>query len=50
MSKQARATALLSVLIYAIVIGTTFDPKCREVFVKAFGESPPSFQFCSQFY
>lgn len=40
MDKHTPATVLTSVSIYAALIGSTFDPNCRAVFIKAFGESP----------
>jgi hypothetical protein len=39
--KTARKGAILiGVILYAILVGTQFDPKAREVSVQAFGEKP----------
>ena len=40
MTKNAKATILTSVMIYAAVMGVNFDPKVRAKFAEAFGDHP----------
>ncbi|HOX39024.1 MAG TPA: hypothetical protein PL033_13645 [Candidatus Brocadiia bacterium] len=40
MKRAITLTVVVSALMYACVIGTTFDPKVRITFVKAFGDAP----------